>query len=98
MDHGWRPGAPVTVLSDGEAALPGLVRAAVREPVTCILDWWHISMRVQHIQQSFVCRDHLPAWLWLPDRPDFFHSPSGLVPPGAGRHRLPTRFAPREVA
>ncbi len=52
MDQGWRPGASVTVLSDGEAALPGLVRAAVREPVTCILDWWHISMRVQHIQQS----------------------------------------------
>lgn len=47
-----RPGVAVTVLSDGEAALPGLVRAAVRGPVTCILDWWHISMRVQHIQQS----------------------------------------------
>ena len=29
-----------------------LVRAAVDEPVTCILDWWHISMRVQHIEQA----------------------------------------------
>lgn len=51
-ERGWQPGRPVTVLSDGEAALPGLVRAAVGEPVACILDWWHISMRVQHIQQS----------------------------------------------
>ncbi len=66
MDQGWQPGAPVTVLSDGEAALPGLVRAAVREPVTCILDWWHISMRVQHIQPSLrgiyvICPRHIAA-------------------------------------
>jgi hypothetical protein len=51
-DQGWQPGRSVTVMSDGEAALPGLIRAAVGEPVTCILDWWHISMRVQHIQQA----------------------------------------------
>jgi hypothetical protein len=48
----WQPGRPVTALSDGEAALPGLVRAAVGEPITCILDWCHISMRVQHIEQA----------------------------------------------
>jgi hypothetical protein len=51
-DQGWQPGRPVTVISDGEAALPSLVRAAVGEPITCILDWWHISMRVQHIEQA----------------------------------------------
>jgi hypothetical protein len=51
-DQGWQPGRSVTVLSDGEAALPGLIRAAVGEPVTCILDWWHISMCVQHIEQA----------------------------------------------
>ena len=51
-EQGWRPGRAVTVLSDGEPALPGLVRAAVGEPITCILDWWHISMRVQHIEQA----------------------------------------------
>ena len=51
-EQGWQPGRAVTVLSDGEPALPGLVRAAVGEPVTCILDWWHISMRVQHIEQA----------------------------------------------
>lgn len=38
-DQGWQPGHAVTVLSDGEAALPGLVRAAVAERTTCILDW-----------------------------------------------------------
>jgi hypothetical protein len=51
-EQGWQLGRSVTVLSDGEAALPGLIRAALGEPVTCILDWWHISMRVQHIQQA----------------------------------------------
>jgi hypothetical protein len=53
-EQGWQPGRSVTVLSDGEAALPGLVRAAVGEPVTTILDCWHISMRVQNIEQA-VC-------------------------------------------
>jgi hypothetical protein len=52
QEQGWQPGCSVTVLSDGEAALPGLVRAAIGAPVTCVLDWWHISMRVQHIQQA----------------------------------------------
>ena len=51
-DQGWQPGRPVTVISDGEAALPGLVRAATDGPMTCILDWWHISMRVRHIEQA----------------------------------------------
>jgi hypothetical protein len=50
--QGWRRGRTVTVLSDGESALPGLVRAAVGEPITCTLDWWHISMRVRHIEQA----------------------------------------------
>lgn len=40
-EQGWRPARSVTMLSDGEAALPGLVRAAVDEPIICILDWWH---------------------------------------------------------
>ena len=41
-EQGWQPGRPVMVLSDGEAALPNLVRAAMGEPVTCILDCRHI--------------------------------------------------------
>jgi hypothetical protein len=50
--QGWQRSHPVTVINDGEAALPGLVRAATGGPVICILDWWHISMRVQHIEQA----------------------------------------------
>jgi hypothetical protein len=51
-EQGWQPSRAITVLSDGEPALPDLVRAAVGEPITFILDWWHISMRVQHIEQA----------------------------------------------
>lgn len=51
-EQGWRPGVPVTVISDGEAALPELVRRAVGSDVTHILDWWHISMRVRHAEQA----------------------------------------------
>ena len=50
--QGWRPGRPVIVISDGEPALPNLVSAATGGPVNHILDWWHISMRVRHIEQS----------------------------------------------
>ncbi len=66
-EQGWQPGRSVTVLSDGEAVLPGLVRAAVGEPIPCILNWWHISMRVQHIQQAVrgihaLDPQHVPDW------------------------------------
>ena len=50
--QGWRPDVPVTVISDGEAALPELVRRATGSDVTHILDWWHISMRVRHAEQA----------------------------------------------
>jgi hypothetical protein len=50
--QGWRPGVPVAVISDGEAALPELVRRATGSDVTHILDWWHISMRVRHAEQA----------------------------------------------
>ena len=50
--QGWDGQSKVTVISDGEPALPNLVRRAVRAPVTHILDWWHISMRVKHIENA----------------------------------------------
>ena len=50
--QGWQPGAAVTVISDGEAALPELIRAATGGAVVHILDWWHISMRVRHAEQA----------------------------------------------
>ncbi len=49
-EQGRKPGCAVTVLSDSEPALPGLVRTAVGEPITCILDCWHISTRVEYIE------------------------------------------------
>lgn len=40
------------MISDGEPALPSLVRYAVGGPVHHILDWWHISMRVKHVENA----------------------------------------------
>jgi hypothetical protein len=51
-EQGWIGEQPVTVISDGEAALPELVRRATRRDVRHILDWWHISMRVRHAEQA----------------------------------------------
>jgi hypothetical protein len=52
--QGWRPGHKVTVISDGEAFLPNLVRAATSEPVRHILDWFHLSMRMRPIEQMLL--------------------------------------------
>jgi hypothetical protein len=41
-EQGWTGEQPVTVISDGEAALPELVRRATRRDIRHILDWWHI--------------------------------------------------------
>ena len=49
---GWDDRRPVTVISDGEAALPNLLRGATNGKVRHILDWWHISMRVQHVENA----------------------------------------------
>jgi hypothetical protein len=51
IEQGWHPGRPLAVISDGEAALPNLVRAATGEPVRHILDWFHLSMRMRPIEQ-----------------------------------------------
>ena len=49
---GWKPGRPVTVFSDGEPALPNLIRGAIGGPVEHILDWFHISMRIGHVEMA----------------------------------------------
>ncbi len=51
QDQGWREGDPVTAISDGDPALPALVRSATGGPVEPILDWFHLSMRVHHVEQ-----------------------------------------------
>jgi len=51
LDQGWREGNPVTAISDADPALPALVRSATGGPVEHILDWFHLSMRVHHVEQ-----------------------------------------------
>jgi hypothetical protein len=53
-DQGWREGEPVTAISDGDPALPALVRSATGGPVEHILDWFHLSMRVRHVEQALL--------------------------------------------
>ena len=50
---GWRDGTAVTVLSDGDPALPRLVRDATGAVINHILDWWHISVRIRHLETTF---------------------------------------------
>lgn len=50
---GWHEGSAVTVLSDGDPALPRLVRDATGAEVNHILDWWHISIRIRHVETTF---------------------------------------------
>ncbi len=59
LDRGWREGSPVTAISDGDPALPALVRSATKAPVEHILDWFHLSMRVRHVEQTLVGLDAL---------------------------------------
>ena len=51
QDQGWREGDAVTTISDGDPALPALVRSATSGPVEAILDWFHLCMRVHHVEQ-----------------------------------------------
>jgi len=51
LDQGWREGDAVTAISDGDPALPALVRSATGGSVEHILDWFHLSMRVHHVEQ-----------------------------------------------
>lgn len=50
--RGWLPGRDIVVLSDGDPALVERVRSAAGRNVTHILDWFHISMRVRHVEQA----------------------------------------------
>ncbi len=51
--QGWLPGRDVSVFSDGEVGLQNIVVSATRQPVTHILDWFHLSMRLRHIEQAW---------------------------------------------
>jgi len=51
FDQDWREADAVTAISDGDPALPALVRSATGGPVEHILDWFHLSMRMHHVEQ-----------------------------------------------
>jgi hypothetical protein len=51
QDHGWRKGEAVTAFSDGDPALPALVRSVTGGLVEHTLDWFYLSMRVHHVEQ-----------------------------------------------
>jgi len=51
QDQDWRESDAVTAISDGDPALPALVRSATGGPAEYILDWFHLSMRVHHVEQ-----------------------------------------------
>ncbi len=55
------PGRDVTVFSDGEFGLQSIVLSATRQPVTHILDWFHPSMRLRHIEQAWEGIRHLQS-------------------------------------
>ncbi|MCC0013962.1 MAG: ISKra4 family transposase, partial [Rhodobiaceae bacterium] len=57
--QGWMPGRDVTVFSDGDVGLQGIVLTATRQPVTQILDWFHLSMRLRHIEQAWEGLRHI---------------------------------------
>ena len=49
---GWQPGQSLTVFTDGEPGLANHIRSATGQSITHILDWWHISMRIKHIENA----------------------------------------------
>lgn len=50
IQAGYTEGAPVTVLSDGDAGLRAIRKEGAPKS-THILDWFHLAMRFQHVIQ-----------------------------------------------
>jgi hypothetical protein len=49
---GATPSTPVTILSDGAEGLRSLGEAACVGPTRHVLDWFHLSMRIQRVAQA----------------------------------------------
>ena len=49
---GATPATPVTILSDGAEGPRSLGEAASIGPTHHVLDWFHLSMRIQHVAQA----------------------------------------------
>lgn len=54
VDRGATANTPVTILSDGAEGPRHLGERASPGPVRHVLDWFHLSMRVQHVAQAVV--------------------------------------------
>jgi hypothetical protein len=50
-DQGCNSNSMVAVLADGADGLGGIVRRVIPQTPRTILDWFHISMRLRHIEQ-----------------------------------------------
>ena len=51
-DLGATPNVPITILSDGADGPRNLGEAASTGPTHHVLDWFHLSMRIQHVAQT----------------------------------------------
>jgi hypothetical protein len=51
-DLGATPDVPITILSDGADGPRNLGEAASTGPTHHVLDWFHLSMRIQHVAQT----------------------------------------------
>jgi len=60
-EQGWTAERPVTVISDGEATLPELVRRATRSDIHHVLDWWHCRVAKKY-RKSARSRGAEPSW------------------------------------
>jgi hypothetical protein len=62
--NGWTSQSTVVVLADGADGLRSVVQAAIGTPPRSILDWFHIAMRLRHIEQM---APNVAAALWESD-------------------------------
>jgi hypothetical protein len=58
---GATPDTPVTILSDGADGPRSLGEAASVGPTHHVLDWFHLSMRIQHVAQAAGSWPDIPA-------------------------------------
>jgi len=67
--QGWMPGRDIRVSVTAIPRSKALSSARRDKPISHILDWFHVSMRVRHIEQAFEGRRHVNR-LWVIGRVD----------------------------
>ena len=61
---GATPATPITILSDGADGPRSLGDAASMGPRRHVLDWFHLSMRIQHVAQTAKAWPEAPSTDW----------------------------------